>query len=71
MMLGWIRNTTFETRVAVWYDDDGGEFHQVYLWASERPGNRVVVRNPAAAISPPIRQPPRVGHSRKGRLAVS
>ena len=63
--------TRYEVRVDVFYDLDGNEYHQLYMWATERPGNRIVLRNPAARVRPPIRQPARDGFNRRGRRAVS
>ena len=63
--------TRYEVRIDVFYDLDGNEYHQLYMWATERPGNRVVLRNPAARVRTPIRQPARDGFNRRGRRAIS
>ena len=59
------RRTTYELRVEVWHDLHGEEYHSVYLWAIERPKNRVPRQTPRrVSVHRPVRQP---GINRKGR----
>jgi hypothetical protein len=65
-MINVIPNTKHTPRVYVYYDAWGGEHHTVYLWATERPKNRVLPRPPRpVTVFRPVRQP---GLDRRGRF---
>ncbi len=65
----WQRKTKSESKIHIYVDIYGNEFHTIYLWYIERPKNKLLNwYNPRYKTKVFRKQPLRHGFNRKGRI---